>query len=84
VGAATVQADVEYSLNADFSKPTRLTAEAALSFAKDEISLKSFNTDITLAAGQTLYLRIYPWNTAGGSGKGIAIFNLKLTGRAMP
>lgn len=83
-GGNTVQADVEYSLNADFSAPVRLTAEGALSFGRDEIVARHFATDFQVAAGQTVYVRVYPWNTAGNSGKSLAIYNVKLSGRAMP
>lgn len=83
-GGNSVQADVEYSLNADFSQPVRLTAEGALSFGKDEIVAKSFATDLQVSAGQSVYVRIYPWNTAGNAGKALAVYNVKLIGRAMP
>jgi lysophospholipase L1-like esterase len=83
-GGNSVQADVEYSLNADFSQPVRLTAEGALSFGRDEIVAKRFATDLQVSAGQTVYVRIYPWNTAGNAGKALAVYNVKLSGRAMP
>lgn len=83
-GGDTLQADVEYSLKANFSGPHRLTAENSLAFRKDVISRAGFDTDFPVVAGQTLYIRIYPWNTADSRGKSLAVYDVRVKGRQMP
>ncbi|MDP5238707.1 GDSL-type esterase/lipase family protein [Uliginosibacterium sp. 31-16] len=80
-GGSTVQADMEYSTNADFSASTKLNTAAALSFSKDTMVKNEFGVTIVVPAGKTLYLRIYPWNTAGTTGKSLALYNVKVSGK---
>ncbi|MBS1209022.1 MAG: hypothetical protein H6R19_1420 [Proteobacteria bacterium] len=80
-GGSTVQADMEYST--DLSTWTKLNADAALAFVPKETMFKeSYSVAIVVPTGSTLYLRIYPWNTAGTAGKQIALYNVKVSGKA--
>lgn len=83
-GGNTVRADIEYSLDAGFYQPVSLTKDAPLSFDRDQMQAEKFTTDFEVGAGQTVYLRIYPWNTATSSGKSLAVYNVKIAGRVMP
>lgn len=78
-GGSTVQADIEYSLSGDFSNPVKLNSEA-LSFTKDTMTLKEYGVTVPVSAGNTLYVRIFPWNSAGNTGKYLAIYDFKVTG----
>lgn len=78
-GGSTVQADIEYSTASDFSSSVKLNPEA-MAFTKDTMTLKEFGVTEALAAGSTLYIRIYPWNTAGNLGKTLAIYGLTISG----
>lgn len=35
---------------------------------------------VVISAGQTMYLRLYPYNTGEGSGKSIMVANLAIAG----
>ncbi len=81
-GGSTVVADIEYSLNSDFSGSTRLNA-APLKFVKDTFTAKLvFPVVVQVPAGRTLYVRVFPWNTAGTLGKMLAIYGVKVSGNA--
>lgn len=68
--------DVVYALTADFSTPTDLGT--ALSGVKDTLMTSSFpSLGVSVTAGQTLYLRVYPYNTSGAaSGKSLMLANV--------
>ena len=54
--------DIVYSLTADFASPTALGT--ALAGVKDTVTTNSYpSLGVPVAAGQTLYLRVYPYNT---------------------
>ena len=80
-GGSTVQADIEYSLSSDFSNSIKLNEEA-MSFSKDTMTLKSFGVTAKVPAGETIYVRIFPWNAAGAAstGKYLALYDVKLSG----
>ncbi|MBB3063466.1 RICIN domain-containing protein [Microbulbifer rhizosphaerae] len=78
-GGSTVQADIEYSLSSDFSNPVKLNSEA-LSFTSDTMTLKEYGVTVPVSAGDTLYVRIFPWNSAGNTGKYLAIYDARITG----
>jgi lysophospholipase L1-like esterase len=80
-GGSTVVADMEYSLNADFSGATRLNA-VPLAFTKEVFTKLAFPVAVQVSAGQTLYVRIYPWNSAGVLGKMLAVYGVKVAGSA--
>ena len=65
-----------YSLTSDFSAPTALGT--TLSGVKDTVVTSSYpSLGVSIAAGQTLYLRVYPYNTSGAaSGKSIMLANI--------
>ena len=81
-GGSTVVADMEYSLNANFSGATKLNA-APLAFTKDVFTARIlYPVTIQVPLGQTIYLRIYPWNSAGVLGKTLAVYGVKISGTA--
>ena len=75
-GGSNMRWDVVYSLTADFSSPTALGT--SLSGVKDTLTTSSFpSLGVNVSAGQTLYLRVYPYNTTGAaSGKSIMLANV--------
>lgn len=80
-GGSAIHWDIVYSPTADFASPTALGTN--LPGAKD--TLVPFNyTDVgvTVLAGQTLYLRVYPYNTAtaAATGKSIMVANVVISG----
>lgn len=79
-GGSTVQADVEYSLDKNFSNPVKLNVIAPLSFAKNTMTKETFEVSETLNKGSTLYVRIFPWNRAGNTGKYLAVYDLTIRG----
>jgi len=80
-GGSTVVADVEYSLSSDFSNPVKLNSEP-LFFSKDTMTLQEFDAVVTVPVGESIYLRIYPWNPSGASssGKYLALYDVKISG----
>lgn len=80
-GGSTTVADIEYSLNADFSSPTKLNP-AALSFVKETMVRKVYPVVVQVPAGGKLYLRIYAWNSANVTGKMLALYGVKVSGSA--
>ena len=68
--------DIVYSLAADFAAPTALGT--ALSGAKDTLTPSSYpSLGVSVTAGQTLYLRVYPYNISGAaSGKSLMLANV--------
>ena len=77
-GGSTVQADIEYSLSSDFSNPVKL--DEAMSFTKDTMTLQEYGVTIPVSAGETLYVRIFPWNSAGNTGKYLAVYDFNING----
>ncbi len=80
-GGSTVQADIEYSLSSDFSDPIKLNEEP-LSFTKDTMTLVEFGVTIAVPPESTVYVRIFPWNSAGNTGKYLALYDFQLSGIA--
>ena len=80
-GGSTVVADMEYSLNADFSGAVRLNT-SPLSFVKETMTRLTYPVVIQVPASATLYIRIYPWNSAGVLGKMLAVYGVKVSGSA--
>ena len=79
-GGSNTRWDVVYSLTADFASPTALGT--ALAGVKDTVTTNSFpSLGVPIAAGQTLYLRVYPYNTGGAaSGKTLMLANVIISG----
>jgi lysophospholipase L1-like esterase len=79
-GGSNMRWDVVYSLTADFASPTALGT--ALSGAKDTVVASSYQSlGVNVTAGQTLYLRVYPYNTGGASsGKTLMLANVVISG----
>lgn len=80
-GGSTVVADMEYSLNADFSGATKLNA-SPMSFVKETMTKKTFPVLIQVPRGGTLHVRILPWNSAGVLGKMLAVYGVRVSGTA--
>jgi lysophospholipase L1-like esterase len=78
-GGSNMRWDIVYSLTSDFSSPTALGT--ALSGVKDTLTISSYpSLGVSIAAGQTLYLRVYPYNTSGAtSGKTIMLANVVIS-----
>ena len=81
-GGSNMRWDIVYSLTPDFSTPTALGT--AVSGAKDTLVTSNYTSlGVSIAAGQTLYLRVYPYNTtAAASGKSIMVASVVLSGVA--
>jgi hypothetical protein len=79
-GGSNTRWDIVYSLTADFASPTALGT--SLSGAKDTLVTSSYaSLGVPVAAGQTLYLRVYPYNTGGAaSGKSLMLANVVVSG----
>jgi lysophospholipase L1-like esterase len=78
-GGSNMRWDIAYSLNADFSSPT--TLGSAINSGKDTLFNSSYpSLGVGISAGQTLYLRLYPYNTSAGSGKSIMVANVVISG----
>jgi lysophospholipase L1-like esterase len=81
-GGSTVVADIEYSLNPDFSGSTRLNT-GPLSFVKDTFTARlSYPVVVQVPPAATLYVRVYPWNSAGVTGKTLAVYGVTVSGSA--
>jgi lysophospholipase L1-like esterase len=81
-GGSTVVADIEYSLNPDFSGSTRLNT-SPLSFVKDTFTARlSYPVVVQVPPAATLYVRVYPWNSAGVTGKTLAVYGMTVSGSA--
>jgi lysophospholipase L1-like esterase len=78
-GGSNMRWDVVYSLTPDFSSPTALGT--SLSGVKDTLVTSSYpSLGVNVVAGQTLYLRVYPYNTSGAaSGKSIMLANVVIS-----
>jgi hypothetical protein len=79
-GGSSTLWDIVYSLSADFSTPTVLGM--ALQGVKDTVMTNSYpSLGVNVPAGQTLYLRVYPYNAAGAvSGKSVMLANVVISG----
>jgi lysophospholipase L1-like esterase len=79
-GGSNTRWDIVYSLAPDFSSPTALGT--ALSGVKDTlVPSDSASLGVNVTAGQTLTLRVYPYNTAGAtSGKTLMLANVVISG----
>jgi lysophospholipase L1-like esterase len=79
-GGSNMRWDIVYSLTPDFTMPTAL--ETAISGAKDTLVTSNYpSLGVAISAGQTLYLRLYPYNTtAAASGKSIMVANVVVSG----
>jgi hypothetical protein len=78
-GGSNMRWDIVYSLTPDFASPTALGI--ALSGVKDTIVPSSYpSLGVPVAAGQTLYLRVYPYNTGAATGKTIMLANVVISG----
>jgi lysophospholipase L1-like esterase len=78
-GGSNMRWDIVYSLNADFSSPT--TLGSAINSGKDTLFNSNYpSLGVGINAGQTLYLRLYPYNTSAGSGKSIMVANVVISG----
>jgi len=79
-GGSNTRWDVVYSLTADFASPTALGT--ALMGVKDTVTTNAYpSLGVPVAAGQTLYLRVYPYNTGGAaSGKTLMLANVIISG----
>lgn len=79
-GGSNLRADLEYSLNADFSSSVRLNT-ADLTTAKEILTQAKYSVSIPVSAGTTLYVRVFPWQkSATTATKGIALYNVTIGG----
>jgi len=79
-GGSNTRWDIVYSLTSDFAAPTALGM--SLSGTKDTLVTNAYpSLGVPVAAGQTFYLRVYPYNTGGAtSGKTIMLANVVISG----
>lgn len=79
-GGSTIQCDIAYST--DQSTWTTLNGSTPLASVKDTLTLAEYSgLAVQVASGSPLYVRIYPWNTAGTSGKYLALYNVTIAGK---
>ena len=82
-GGSNTRADIEYSTTADFSSSVRLNGVTPLSFVNGSMVQTTYGSlAITVPAGGTLYLRVFPWYTITATGKYLAISDVKIEGIA--
>ena len=82
-GGSSVVADIDYSLNADFSSPKKLNA-TPLTFVKDTFSGKiSYTVAAQVPVGGKIYVRVYPWNSAAVTGKSLAVYGIRVAGNVV-
>jgi hypothetical protein len=78
-GGSNMRWDIVYALTPDFASPTALGT--ALSGVKDTVAPYSYpSLGVPVAAGQTLYLRVYPYNTGAATGKTIMLSDVVISG----
>jgi lysophospholipase L1-like esterase len=79
-GGSNTRWDIVYALAEDFGAPTALGT--ALQGVKDTVVTSSYpSLGVNVPAGQTLYLRVYPYITSGAtSGKSIMLANVVISG----
>jgi hypothetical protein len=79
-GGSNTRWDIVYSVASDFGSPTNLGT--SIGGAKDTLVTSAYpGLGVDVAAGQTLYLRVYPYNTSGAtSGKSIMLANAVVSG----
>jgi lysophospholipase L1-like esterase len=78
-GGSNLHWDIVYSLAPDFGSPTDLGT--GLGGAKDTLARSSFPTlGLNITAGQTLRLRVYPYNSTAATGKSLMLANVIVSG----
>ncbi|WP_308363987.1 MULTISPECIES: rhamnogalacturonan acetylesterase [unclassified Microbulbifer] len=87
-GGSTVEADIEYSLFADFREPVKLNETSLLPRDDTDLTVQEYSVISTVDPtdadpnNDTLYVRIFPWNASGATstGKYLGIYDLKVDG----
>ena len=78
-GGSNLRWDIVYSLNDDFSSPTDLGT--GLNGPKDTLVTNTYpSLGLNITAGQTLRLRVYPYNTSAATGKSVLLANVVISG----
>jgi len=79
-GGSNTRWDIVYALTPDFASPTALGT--TLMGVKDTVVTNAYpSLGVPVAAGQTLYVRVYPYNTGGASsGKTLMLANVVISG----
>lgn len=79
-GGSKMAYRIEYSKQADFSASILLLE--SLANGKDAMALQSVTEPLTVSSGETLRVRVYPWNTAAATGKYRCLQSLTFHGTA--
>ena len=78
-GGSNMRWDIVYSTAPDFSSPTEL--QTGGNGAKDTLVASSFpSLGLNIPAGQTLRLRVYPYDTTAATGKSLMLANVVISG----
>ncbi len=78
-GGSNIRWDIVYSLAPDFSSSTDLGTN--LSGTKDALTTNAYpGLGVSVSAGQTLLLRVYPYSTTAATGKSIMLANVVVSG----
>jgi lysophospholipase L1-like esterase len=78
-GGSNMRWDIVYSTDPDFGSPTEL--QTGLGGAKDTLVESSFSSlGVNITAGQTLRLRVYPYDTTTTTGKSLMLANVVISG----
>jgi pectin methylesterase-like acyl-CoA thioesterase len=84
-GTAVLKADIYYSTSPTFSSPIQLGTTNSLGNAT-YTRVKFSSLGIILNPGQSIYVRIYPWNSSSAAitGKYITVLNMAIGGSSIP
>ena len=78
-GGSNMRWDIAYSTAPDFGSPTEL--QTGGNGAKDTLVASSFSSlGVNIPAGQTLRLRVYPYDTTLATGKSLMLANVIISG----
>lgn len=81
-GGSGMRANIYYSTDSAFSSPVQLNTPGTPLSIANGMQLLSYNPILKLAAGQTLYLRIFPWYTTTATGKYVCLQNVTISGKS--
>lgn len=79
---SNMRANVYYSVDPTFASRTQIGSTLSLSSTAPTSPNININPGITVMSGQSLYLRVYPWNTGATTGKYVVTKIVTISGTA--
>ncbi len=73
-GTSAMQANIYISTDQSFSSPILLNTSGVISVTRDSATEYNYSVDTKINAGESFYLRIYPWLPGGSTNTGKYIF----------